>query len=75
MIDECNANPAVLSYEDDLSYFQTVEYQNIQDYLSDSSYVSCVEMFLQEEICSSTCSEFFEAHEHTLIEAHDEGRS
>ena len=32
-------------------------------------------MFLQEEICSSTCLEFFEAHEHTFTEAHDEGRS
>ena len=32
-------------------------------------------MFFQEEICSSICSEFFEAHEHTFTEAHDEGRS
>ena len=32
-------------------------------------------MFFQEEICSPTCSEFFEAHEHTFIEAHDEDRS
>ncbi len=62
-------------FEDDLPYCQTIEDQSIYDYLSDSSYVSCVEMFLQEEICSSTCSEFFEAHEHTFTEAHDEGRS
>ena len=32
-------------------------------------------MFFQEEICSSICSEIFEAHEHTFTEAHDEGRS
>ena len=32
-------------------------------------------MFFQEEICPSICSEFFEAHEHTFTEAHDEGRS
>ena len=32
-------------------------------------------MLFQEEICSSTCSEFFEDQEHTLSEAHDEGRS
>ena len=78
MIEECNKeldNLVVISYEDDLPYCQTTEDQSIQDYLSDSSYVSCVEMFLQEEICSSTCSEFFEAHEHTFTEAHDEGRS
>lgn len=68
-------NPAVISFEDDLPYCQTIEDHSIQDYLSDSSYVSCVEMFLQEEICSSTCSEFFEAYEHTFTEAHDEGRS
>ena len=67
-------NPAFISFEDDLPYCQTTEDHSIQDYLSDSSYVSCVEMFLQEEICSSTCSEFFEAYEHTFTEAHDEGR-
>lgn len=32
-------------------------------------------MFLQEEICSSTCSEFSEAHEHIFTKTHDEGRS
>ena len=32
-------------------------------------------MLFQEEICPSICSEFFEAHEHTFTEAHDEGRS
>ena len=56
IIDECNEehdNLAVISYEDDLQYIQTMEDQNIQDFHSDSSsYVSCVEMFLQEEICS-----------------------
>ena len=61
MIDECNENLAVISYEDDLQYIQTTENQIIQDSLSDSSlYVSCFEMFSQEEICSSTCSEFCE---------------
>ncbi len=32
-------------------------------------------MLFQEEICSSTCSEFFEDQEHTLSGVHDEGRS
>ena len=74
MID--NENSVVLSYEDDLQYIHTVEDHNIQDSHSDSSsYVSCVEMFLQEEICSFTCSEFFEAQEHIVTEVHDEGRS
>lgn len=68
-------NPTVITFEDDLPYFQTTEDQSIQDYLSDSSYVSCAEMFFQEEIRSSICSEFFEAYEHTFTEAHDEGRS
>lgn len=68
-------NPAIISYEDHLPYCLTTEDHSIQDYLSDSSYVSCVEMFFQEEICSSICSEIFEAHEHTFTEAHDEGRS
>ena len=68
-------NPAVISFEDDPPYCQTIEDQSIKDYLSDSSYVSCAEMFFQEEIFSSICSEFFEAHEHTFTEAHDEGRS
>ena len=57
MIEECNENLAVISYEDDLQYIQTTEDQTIQGSLSDSSsYVSCFEMFFQEEICSSTCS-------------------
>ena len=73
MID--NENPTVLSYEDDLSYFQSTKDQNIPDCLSFSSYVSCVEMFSQEEICSSTCSEFLEAQEHTFTEVHDKDRS
>ena len=61
MIDECNENLAVISYEDDLQYIQATEAQNIQDCHSDfSSYVSCFEMFFQEENCSSTCPEFFE---------------
>jgi len=68
MIDECNENLAVISYEDDQNYIQTSSDQIIQDSLSDSSsYVSCFEMFFEEEICSSICSEFFEDHEHTLI--------
>ena len=77
-IEKCNKeldNLVVISYEDDLPYCQTIEDQSIQDYLSDSSYVSCVEMLFQEEICPSICSEFFETHEHTFIEAHEEGRS
>jgi len=66
--DECNENLAVISYEDDLPYIQTSEDQTIQDSLSNSSsYVSCFEMFFEEEICSSICSEFFEDQEHTLI--------
>ena len=64
-----------ISFEDDLPCCQTTEDHSIQDYLSDSSYVSCAEMLFQEEICSSICSEFFEAHEHTFTEAHDEGKS
>ena len=76
MIDECNENLAIISYEDDLPCIQTTKDQIIQDSISDSSsYVSCFEMLFQEEICSSTCSEFFEDQEHTLSEAHDEGRS
>ena len=64
MIDECNENLAVISYEDDLQYIQTTKNQTIQDSLSDSSsYVSCFEMFFQEKICSYTCSEFFEDQE------------
>jgi len=77
-IEECNKeidNLVVISYDDELPYFQTIEDQIIQDYLSDSSYVSCVEMLFQEEICPSICSEFFEAHEHTFTEAHEEGKS
>ena len=77
-IEECNKemdNLVVISYEDDLPYCQTIEDQSIQDYLSVSSYVSCVEMLFQEEICPSICSEFFETHEHTFTEAHEEGRS
>ena len=79
MIDECNKkhdNLAIILYEDDLQYIQTTEDQNIQHCLSDySSYVSCFEMFFQEEICSSTCSKFFEDQEHTFTELHYEGRS
>lgn len=29
LIDECNENLAVISYEDDLQYIQTIEDQNI----------------------------------------------
>ena len=32
-----------------------------------SSYISCFEMFFEEEICSSTSSEFFEDQEHILL--------
>ncbi|WP_267992564.1 hypothetical protein, partial [Actinobacillus pleuropneumoniae] len=32
-----------------------------------SSYVSSFEMFFEEDICSSTCSEFFEDQERALI--------
>ena len=31
-------------------------------------------MIFEEEICSSTCSEFFEDQEHTFTEVHYEGR-
>lgn len=63
-------------FKNDLQHIQTTEDHSIQDSISDSSsYVSCAEMLFQEEICSSTCSEFFEAYEHTFTEAHDEGRS
>jgi len=66
--DECNENLVVISYEDDLPYIQTLADQTIQDFLSDSSpYVSCFEMFFEEEICSPIFSEFFEDQEHTLI--------
>lgn len=76
MIDECNENLAVISYEDDLPYIQTTKDQTIQDSISDSSsYVSCFEMLFQEEIYSSTCSDFFEAQEHTFTEVHDKDRS
>lgn len=78
MINEYNEeheNLAVISYEDDQKSIQTIEDQNIQDCLLDSSsYVSCFEMFF-EEICSSTCSEFFEDQEHTSTEVHSERRS
>ena len=68
MFDECKDNLAVISYEDDLQYIQTSADQTIQDSLSDSSsYVSCFEMFFEEEICSPICSEFFEDQENTLI--------
>ena len=53
-------NLAMISYEDDLPYCQITEDHSIKDYLSDSSYVSYAEMFFQEEICPSICSEFFE---------------
>jgi len=32
-------------------------------------------MFFQEDICLSTCSNFFEDQEHTFTEVHYEGRS
>jgi len=71
LIDECNEehdNLAVISYEDDLQYIQTSADQTIQDSLSDSSsYVSCFEMFFEEEIFSPICSEYFEDQEHTII--------
>ena len=68
MIDEYKGNLVVISYEDDLQYIQTSIDQTIQDSLPDSSsYVSCFEMFFEEEICSPICSEFFEDREHTLI--------
>jgi len=63
-------------YEDDLPYIQTSEDRTIQDSLSDSSsYVSSFEMFFEKEICSSTCSEFFEDQDHTFPEVHYEGKS
>jgi len=66
--DECNENMAVILYEDDLPYIQTSVDQTIQDSLSDSSsYVSCFEMFFEEEIYSSTCSEIFEDQDHTFL--------
>ena len=75
MIDECNENMAIISYEDYPNNIQTIDDQNIQDSLSNSSsYVSCFEMFFEEEICSSTCSEFFEDQEYTFFEVHYEGR-
>ncbi len=74
--DECKDNLAVISYEDDLQYIHTTEDQTIQDSISDSSsYVSCFEMFFQEEIHSSTCSEFSEDQEHNHTEVHYEGKS
>ena len=72
--DECNEKRAIVSYEDDLPYIQTTEDQNIQDSIFDtSSYVSCFEMFFEEEISSFTGSECFEDQEH--IEVHHEERS
>ena len=53
MIDECKDNLTVISYEYDLQYIQTSEYQIIRDSLSYfSSYVSCFEVFFEKEICS-----------------------
>ena len=40
-----------------------------------SSYVSCFEVFFEEEIHSSACLEFFEDQEHIFSEVHHEGRS
>ena len=78
MIDECNKeheNLAIISYTNDLQHIHTTEQQNIQDFHSYFfSYVSCAEILFQEEICPSICLEFFEAQEHTLSKAHDEGR-
>lgn len=57
MIDELNEahhNQVVLSYEE--KYIQTVEDQRNQNCHSESSsYVSCLEMFSEEEINSSAC--------------------
>ena len=74
--DEKHDNLVVISYEDDQQHIHITEDQSVQDCHSDSSsYVSCLEMFFQEEIFPSTCSEFFEDQEHTLTEVHCEGRS
>ena len=71
MIDECDKkhdNLVAMSYEDDQQYMKNCHSDS-------SSYVSLFEMFFQEEICSPTCSEFFEDQEHTLTEVHCEERS
>ena len=79
MTDECDKkhnNLVAMSYEDDQQCIQIAEDQGIEDCDSDfSSHVSCLEFLFQEEICSPTCSEFFEDQEHTLIEVHYEERS
>ena len=60
MIDEYNEkndNLAIISYEDNQQYIQSTEDQSVQDcHSNSSSYVSCFEIFFQEEIFSSTCS-------------------
>jgi len=74
--DECNENLAVISCQDDQEYIQTIAIQTIMDSISDSSsYVSCFEVFFEEEIHSSACSRFFEDQEHTFSEVNYEGRS
>lgn len=74
--DECNENLVVISCQDDQKYIQTIADQTIMDSISDSSsYVSCFEVFFEEEIHLSTCLEFFEDQEHTFSEVHYEGRS
>lgn len=66
--DEYNENLAVISYEDDLPYIQTSEDQTFRDSLSDSSsYVSCFEVFFEEEICSSTFSKFLRTRNILLL--------
>ena len=74
--DECNENLAVISCQDDQKYISTIADQTIMDSISDSSsYVSCFEVFFEEEIHSSACSKNFEDQEHTFSEVHYEGRS
>ena len=63
--DECNENLDIISCQDDQKYIQTIADQTIMDSISDSSsYVSCFEVFVEEEICSSACSKFFGDQEH-----------
>ena len=74
--DECNENLAIISCQDDQKYIQTIADQTIMDSISDSSsYVSRFEVFFEEEIHSSACSEIFEDQEHTFSKVHYEGRS
>lgn len=74
--DECNENLAIISCQDDQKYVQTIADQIIMDSISySSSYVSCFEVFFEEEIHSSTCLDIFEDQEHTFSEVHYQGRS